>query len=229
MKTRKKKYGGELVQKQLDDCVKEKQVLTVKLEKETKEKKDLSTMIQELYKQTADLAERQTITEEKLTKVSQKFLENRVITAIYDVIHHEKYQNDPNRIKKNSSKTSSNPAQKPVKEYTGNPVYQNIDEKKLRDMRHEYAHYCLDNITRDKPLYDQYKKYLFEKIKKLQQENLPIIAYINKRLIDVSYNKLDPIFDLNAFISVLSTETASVTITPEIRTEIDIWWNHGLI
>jgi hypothetical protein len=252
MKTRKKKYGGsELIQKQLDDCVKETKVLAVKLEMKNEDNKDyikrnaeLDIIIQQIHERNVDLdkrlkiteerlkiteerleitEERLKITEEKLTKVSQNFLENRAITAIYDVIQYEK---NPPDLKKN---TVQNPVQKTAKPYKGNLAYQNIDEKKLRKMRHNIAHYCLDNIYNDKPLYDQYKKYLFEKIKILQQENLPIVEYINKRLIDLSYNILDPIFDLDAFISILATETASVTITPEIRTEIDKWWNHGLI
>ena len=218
MKTRKKKYGGELVQKQLDDCVKEKQVLKVKLEKETKEKKDLYTMIQELNKRNAesdkrnaDLDKRLTITEEeakitkeKLTKVSQNFLENRVITSLFEVMKHEKHGK-------------------------GNHGYQNIAQLKLKDARNNIAHYFLDNTKQDIPRYQMYKKYLYEKIKKLQYEKSPIVEYINKRLIDVSYNKLDPIFDLNAFMSILATETASVSITPEVMTELDKWWQHGLI
>jgi hypothetical protein len=139
------------------------------------------------------------------------------------VIKTEKYSNS-------SSNSSSKPRKNPsTQTYSGNPAYQNIDQSKLRDMRNGIAHFWLGNITQNKPLYDQHKKYLFEQIKKLQQEKLPIVEYINEQLIDLSFNKSDPIFDLNTFMNILATETASVSITPEIMTKLDKWWNRGII
>jgi hypothetical protein len=259
MKTRKKYGGSELVQKQLDDCVKETKLLANKLEMKNVENKDyiernarLDILIQQFNERNIDLDKRLKITEEevKITKdklkiVTQNFLENRVISAIFDVIKTEKYSSS-------SSNSSSKPRKNPsTQTYSGNPAYQNIDQSKLRDMRNgigkgaeslfttnsegdhrspeEFAHFWLGNTTQDKPLYDQYKKYLFEQIKKLQQEKLPIVEYINEQLIDLSFNKSDPIFDLNTFMRILATETASVSITPEIMTKLDKWWNHGVI
>jgi len=251
MKTRKKYGGSELVQKQLDDCVKETKVLINKLEMKNVENRDyiernakLDILIQQfnernidldkrnvdLDKRNIDLDKRLKITEEevkitkdKLKTVTQNFLENRVISAIFDVIKTEKYSSS-------SSNSSSKPRKNPsTQTYSGNPAYQNIDQSKLRDMRNGIAHFWLGNTTQDKPLYDQYKKYLFEQIKKLQQEKLPIVEYINEQLIDLSFNKSDPIFDLNTFMRILATETASVSITPEIMTKLDKWWNHGVI
>jgi hypothetical protein len=184
---------------------------------------DLDKRNADFIKRNIDMDKRLKITEEKLKKVTQNFLENRVISAIFDVIKTEKYSNS-------SSNSSSKPRKNPsTQTYSGNPAYQNIDQSKLRDMRNGIAHFWLGNIIQNKPLYDQHKKYLFEQIKKLQQEKLPIVEYINEQLIDLSFNKSDPIFDLNTFMNILATETASVSITPEIMTKLDKWWNHGII
>ena len=249
MKTRKKYGGSELVQTQLDDCVKETKVLISKLEIKNVENREyiernakLDILIQQFNERTAnldkrnanldkrndDLDKRLKITEEKLKTVTQIFLENRVISAIFDVIKTEKYSSSSSN---SSSKPRKNQSSQPYSEkpYSGNPAYQNIDQSKLRDMRNGIAHFWLGNTTQNKPLYDQYKKYLFEQIKKLQQEKLPIVEYINEQLIDLSFNKSDPIFDLNTFMCILATEIASVSITPEIRTKLDKWWNHGVI
>jgi hypothetical protein len=236
MKTRKKKYGGsELIQKQLDDCVKETKVLSVKLEMKNEDNKDyikrnaeLDIIIQQIHerlkiteeeakitKEKLKITEEEAkITKEKLTKVSHNFLENRVITSLFEVMKYEKHGKENNA-------TSTRPK---------NMAYQNIDQSKLKDTRNNIAHYFLEKIKQDIPRYQMYKKYLYEKIKKLQYEKSPIIEYINERIMDMSANILhEQIFDLKTFMSILETETASVSITPEVMTELDKWWQHGLI
>jgi chromosome segregation ATPase len=239
MKTRKNRGGNLILENRLNECVSKNKVLTEKLQKKEVEFKDFINYFDEFRKENnlrfdaldkkivqlegeivdlkAENVELKSVIVDlkaeivDLQLVKNKYVNSKMITALYDVIKTEKHT-----IPK--SKLSDGLRQRT------NPAYENVHQQKLGENRHKIDHYFLDNVLYDKPKYDMYKKHLYDRIRELQEQKSPLVEYINRKIMDISANIDSQVFDLDTFMSILESDIKNVVITPKIKQEIDEWW-----
>ena len=127
--------------------------------------------------------------------LKQNYREERIITALADVISYEKF-------KKN------------------NPIFLNMQLKKIKESRHRTNHYIMGDEKTDRAMILMREKYLYERLQEMIEKQSPIIDMIDSYIQDMSGNTI------YVLMSLLKQhiDASTIVISDSEREFLDKWW-----
>lgn len=122
--------------------------------------KDLEERNAALEQENATLKQDNAALKQRLDQISLNYQEDKVITALTDVIGYEKFT---------------------VK----NPIFQDVLLQRLKQSRHRMNHYIL---SKDDAVVHMWEQYLYDKLQELIREQSPILEHLDAFIRDLSGN-----------------------------------------
>jgi regulator of replication initiation timing len=122
--------------------------------------KDLEERNAALEQENASLKQDNAALKQRLDQISLNYQEDKVITALTDVIGYEKFT---------------------VK----NPIFQDVLLQRLKQSRHRMNHYIL---SKDDAVVHMWEQYLYDKLQELIREQSPILEHLDAFIRDLSGN-----------------------------------------
>jgi len=122
--------------------------------------KDLEERNAALEQENASLKQDNAALKQRLDQISLNYQEDKVITALTDVIGYEKFT---------------------VK----NPIFQDVLLQRLKQSRHRINHYIL---SKDDAVVHMWEQYLYDKLQELIREQSPILEHLDAFIRDLSGN-----------------------------------------
>jgi chromosome segregation ATPase len=122
--------------------------------------KDLEERNAALEQENASLKQDNAALKQRLDQISLNYQEDKVITALTDVIGYEKFT---------------------VK----NPIFQDMLLQRLKQSRHRMNHYIL---SKDDAVVHMWEQYLYDKLQELIREQSPILEHLDAFIRDLSGN-----------------------------------------
>jgi len=113
-----------------------------------------------LEQENASLKQDNAALKQRLDQISLNYQEDKVITALTDVIGYEKFT---------------------VK----NPIFQDVLLQRLKQSRHRMNHYIL---SKDDAVVHMWEQYLYDKLQELIREQSPILEHLDAFIRDLSGN-----------------------------------------
>jgi len=127
--------------------------------------------------------------------LKQNYREERIITALADVISYEKF-------KKN------------------NPIFLNMHLKKIKESRHRTNHYIMGDEKTDRAMILMREKYLYERLQEMIEKQSPIIDLIDSYIQDMSGNTIYVLMSLLK----QHIDASAIVISDSEREFLDKWW-----
>jgi len=129
------------------------------------------------------------------TILKQNYREEKIITALADVICYEKIEKK-------------------------NPIFSNMHLKKIKDSRHRTNHYIMGDEKSDKVLVMMREKYLYERLQEMIEKGSPMIDLIDSYIQDMSGNTIYVLMSLlKQHIDALN-----IVISDSEKAFLDRWW-----
>ena len=128
-------------------------------------------------------------------RIKQIYHEERVITALSDVLGYEKHN-----IK--------------------NPVFQDFPLKRLKENRHRINHYLLDVEKSQPDIVMMREKYLYERLQEMIENKTPFIDLIDTYIQDISGNT---IYQLMSILKQ-HVDASNIVISDSEKEFLDRWW-----
>jgi len=129
------------------------------------------------------------------TILKQNYREEKIITALADVICYEKIEKK-------------------------NPIFSNMHLKKIKDSRHRTNHYIMGDEKSDKVLVMMREKYLYERLQEMIEKGSPMIDLIDSYIQDMSGNTIYVLMSLLK----QHIDASAIVISDSEREFLDKWW-----
>jgi len=173
--------------------------LNAELRKENAELKQRVDVLEKrvvvLEQENTELKQSNSMLIKDIIRVKRIYHEERVITALSDVLSHEKHN-------------------------TKNPLFQDFPLKRLKENRHRINHYFLEFEKTQPDIVLMREKYLYERLQEMIENKTPFIDQIDTYMQDISGNT---IYQLMAILK-RHIDASNIVISESERAFLDRWW-----